>query len=166
MSFGEGNLRVRVEELERERDYWKRECADMLSEFWDTESGHCAMLDYPRPASEPAPSIIVMASRMGNDEYRERAEKRISELENAYSILQSNSDKTRERWMKRGEYIAKQRDRISELESLVLDIFAGDIRCTGRSCGDCEHEEDEGCGLVTRAVALGLMEGGGDAETD
>lgn len=127
MSFGEGNLRERVERLERERDYWKRECADILSEFWDTESGHCAMLDYPRPASEPAPSVMVMAARQGNDAYREWAGKRISEL-----------------------------------ESLVIDIFAGDIRCTGRSCGDCEHEEDEGCGLVTRAVALGLMEGDGE----
>jgi hypothetical protein len=75
------SLRDRLQDAEAERGYWKGECAEMLSEFWDTESEHCGMLDYPRPANEPAPSTIVMASRMGFDQYRCDAEERIDELE-------------------------------------------------------------------------------------
>lgn len=48
----------------------------------------------------------------------------IAELENAYNMLQSQFDITRERWMKRGAYIAKQRERIAELESLIRDMWA------------------------------------------
>lgn len=148
MSFGEGNLRERVEGLERERDYWKRECADMLSEFWDTESGHCAMLDYPRPASEPAPSIIVMASRMGNDEYRERAEKRIAELEGEIAELREGFEDTIDDYR-------ESEERVEELESLVRDMWKWDV-----AMGRFSER------TAQRMEALGLMEGGGDAETD
>lgn len=45
-----------------------------------------------------------------------RLQAKVAELENAYSLLQSDFDMTRERWMMRGSHIAKQRDRIEELE--------------------------------------------------
>ena len=50
--------------------------------------------------------------------------KRVDELENAYKLLQADFDITRERWMMRGAYIAKQRERIKALESLVKDMYA------------------------------------------
>ena len=147
MSFGEGNLRERVEGLERERDYWKRECADMLSEFWDTESGHCAILDYPRPASEPAPSVIVMASRMGNDEYRERAEKRIAELE---SSLNDVADKWAEAQVD-AEVYAK---RCNLLELLVRDMW------DTMEIDTYSYDPEEHIAVRKRMDALGLLEGG------
>ena len=52
--------------------------------------------------------------------------------------------------------------RIGELEALVRDIWDGDPRCIARGCGDCEHDEDDGCGIYRRMCELGLMEG--DAE--
>lgn len=172
MSFGEGDLRERVDQLEKERDYWKRECADMLSEFWDTESGHCAMLDYPRPASEPAPSVIVMASRMGNDEYRERAEKRIAELEGEIAELREGFEDTIDDYR-------ESEERVEELESLVRDMFAYIDNCceVDLSFGcvdpvDCAYynKAHDGCtkasSLKRRMEDTGLMEGGGDAETD
>ena len=50
--------------------------------------------------------------------------KRVDELENAYRLLQADFDITRERWMMRGAYIAKQRERIEALEELALDLHA------------------------------------------
>lgn len=48
--------------------------------------------------------------------------KRIAELENAYNLLQSQFDVTRERWMKRGAFIAEQRERIAELEKSCCSL--------------------------------------------
>lgn len=53
-------------------------------------------------------------------------------------------------------------ERVEQLESLLRDIMDGDPRCTARSCGDCEYEEDDGCGIRRRMRELGLL--GGDAE--
>lgn len=53
-------------------------------------------------------------------------------------------------------------DRIEQLEALVRDIWDGSPKCTTRTCGDCEHEEDYGCGIYRRMCELGLM--GSDAE--
>lgn len=50
--------------------------------------------------------------------------KRVDELENAYKLLQADFDITRERWMMRGVYIAKQRERVEALEELALDLYA------------------------------------------
>lgn len=49
--------------------------------------------------------------------------KRVDELENAYKLLQADFDITRERWMMRGAYIAKQRERVEALEELVRDLW-------------------------------------------
>ena len=43
--------------------------------------------------------------------------------------------------------------REKELEELVRDIFQ--FRCR-QSCADCEHEDDEGCDFMTRALELGI----------
>lgn len=104
-----------------------------------------------------------MRSRLAEHEaYRKRSE-RAAELENAYNMLQSQYDILRERWTKRGEFIAKQRERIAELESerdhwksayleaagdvltldhenaelksLALDTWTAYTRCVGDSLG-------------------------------
>ena len=50
--------------------------------------------------------------------------KRVDELENAYRLLQADFDITRERWMMRGAYIAKQRERAEELaRALYADLM-------------------------------------------
>lgn len=80
-----------MSQLERERDYWKEECRDMLSEFYDTESEPCPMLEYPRPASACAPSILAMAVRQGMDE-------RIAELELLVRDMWKEIDSTHAEW--------------------------------------------------------------------
>lgn len=80
-----------ISQLERERDYWKAECRDMLSEFYDTESEPCPMLEYPRPASACAPSILAMAVRQGMDE-------RIAELELLVRDMWKEIDSTHAEW--------------------------------------------------------------------
>lgn len=42
-------------------------------------------------------------------------------------------------------------EREKELEELVRDLFQ--LRCR-QSCVDCEHEDDEGCDFMTRALEL------------
>lgn len=49
-------------------------------------------------------------------------------------------------------------EREKELESLLRDWRACDPRCTNRSCGDCEHDEDDGCGLYRRMCELGVVD--------
>ena len=48
-------------------------------------------------------------------------------------------------------------EREKELEELVRDWRACDPKCTNRSCGDCEHDEDDGCGLYRRMHELGVI---------
>lgn len=48
-------------------------------------------------------------------------------------------------------------EREKALESLLRDWRACDPRCTNRSCGDCEHDEDDGCGLYRRMCELGVI---------
>lgn len=43
--------------------------------------------------------------------------------------------------------------REKELEDLVRDLLQ--LRCR-RSCIDCEHEDDDGCDFMTRALDLGI----------
>ena len=55
------------------------------------------------------------------------------------------------------DYVAKQQEsREMKLESVLRDIVAGDPRCTNRSCGDCEHDEDWECGISRRIRELGV----------
>lgn len=42
-------------------------------------------------------------------------------------------------------------EREKELEELVRDLLQ--LRCR-QSCADCEHEDDEGCDFMTRALEL------------
>lgn len=44
-------------------------------------------------------------------------------------------------------------EREKELEDLVRDLFQ--LRCR-QSCVDCEHEDDDGCDFMTRALELGI----------
>lgn len=56
MSFGEGNLRERVEGLERERDYWKQEVQ------------HCIDCAYPQshsPEVRYAPEVMCYPPKDG-----------------------------------------------------------------------------------------------------
>lgn len=48
-------------------------------------------------------------------------------------------------------------EREQQLEGVLRDWIACDPRCTNRSCGDCEHDEDDGCGLYRRMCELGVM---------
>lgn len=48
-------------------------------------------------------------------------------------------------------------EREKALEDVIRDIVAGDPRCTTRSCGYCEHEEDYGCGIYRRMHELGVV---------
>lgn len=48
-------------------------------------------------------------------------------------------------------------EREQRLESVLRDWITCDPRCTNRSCGDCEHDEDEGCGLYRRMCELGVI---------
>lgn len=84
-------------------------------------------------------------------------QERIAELENAYNMLQSQFDITRERWMRRGECIAKQRERVEELESLALVMYGRMSGCV--DYGSCELCERGACAFYERMVDLGLMEG-------
>lgn len=71
--------------------------------------------------------IMVKATNQGvllSKEEAERVVAHIDELERSYAILQNHFDKTRQRWIIRGEHIAKQRERIAELESLVKDMLS------------------------------------------
>lgn len=52
--------------------------------------------------------------------------------------------------------INRQERRIRQLEALVRDIMKGDPKCTARSCADCEHDEDDGCGIYRRMRELGI----------
>lgn len=50
-------------------------------------------------------------------------------------------------------------EREKELEELVRDLLQ--LRCplstsSCKSCADCEHEDDEGCDFMTRALELGI----------
>ena len=68
-----------------------------------------------------------------------RLQAKVVELENAYSLLQSDLDITRERWMMRGSHIAKQRDRIEELERHECPCHDGKgyVSCVAfRHCDD------------------------------
>ena len=48
-------------------------------------------------------------------------------------------------------------EREQRLEGVLRDWIACDPRCTNRSCGDCEHDEDEGCALYRRMCELGAI---------
>jgi len=48
-------------------------------------------------------------------------------------------------------------EREKALEDVLRDIVAGDPKCMARSCGDCEHEEDYGCGIYRRMYELGVL---------
>ena len=103
--------------------------------------------------------IMVKATNQGvllSKEEAERVVAHIDELERSYAILQNHFDKTRQRWIIRGEHIAKQRERIEELESLVRDmrtVIAIHERDDGYTAG--KHFDK-------RMTALGLLDG--DAE--
>lgn len=42
----------------------------------------------------------------------------------------------------------------AERDELIRDILR-DVRCR-RSCGDCPHDEDEGCEFMSRAIEMGI----------
>ena len=106
--------------------------------------------------------IMVKATNQGvllSKEEAERVVAHIDELERSYAILQNHFDKTRQRWIMRGEHIAKQRERIAELESLVRDIW---IAYSKKSDESFHPAWDVDESLEQRMTALGLLDG--DAE--
>ena len=77
-----------------------------------------------------------------------RQERVIEDLNNALAIEHRHFEVTRERWMKRGEEIARQRERIADLESLVRDMYK---KLLDVPCGRDEIGE-----IIDRVAELGL----------
>ena len=53
----------------------------------------------------------------------------------------------------RGDFSAHLNKMLAERDALVRDLLQ--LRCR-QSCADCEHEDDEGCDFMTRALELGI----------
>lgn len=110
--------------------------------------------------------ITVRATNEGvllTKEESERVVAHIDELERSYAILQNHFDKTRQRWIMRGEHISKQRERIAELESLVRGMWefgeSSKYPYTPLESVRWAQMREE---LGERMTALGLLDG--DAE--
>ena len=90
--------------------------------------------------------IMVKATNQGvllSKEEAERVVAHIDELERSYAILQNHFDKTRQRWIMRGEHISKQRKRTEELERLIEDMWSELLMATGAkeaTCGACGRQ--------------------------
>lgn len=53
---------------------------------------------------------------------------------------------------------------IEKRDQLICDLLERQCR---RSCADCEHEKDEGCEFMARALELGIdVYGGEDAHAE
>jgi hypothetical protein len=104
MSFGEGNLHEQVEKLKAELEAERKK-----KRYEFIVDGKCESCTERRGYYMDAETI-------------QNQQEHIAELENVYSLLQSQFDITRERWMKRGEYIAKQRERIEKLEARIGEL--------------------------------------------
>lgn len=126
MSFGEGNLHERVDELERHNAILQAD-AGLYRGRWMERGAAIA-------------------------EQRERIEQLERERDEYWSLFEMQANETA---CQSADLVAEQK-RGDELESLLRDIMDGDPRCTARSCGDCEHEEDDGCGIRRRMAELGI----------